>query len=102
MVKTPIAHLCLECGTTIADGEGIGEAPEIFCTKEHKTAFDLRRYKRGAVFLDLFMLNRYKKKAKVEKVTTDLYAMADILRAEDKEERAGRQSWRTPTAPKSA
>ncbi|KQU77724.1 transcriptional regulator [Mesorhizobium sp. Root102] len=85
-------HACLECGEgTSRDGE--------FCSDKCRSDWNNRRKQRGAELYDLYMAHRFDRAtAKDLRVFQAINRMASNFRQEDRSERAGRQSWRRPSA----
>lgn len=87
------SRCCLWCGAPIASL--VAEAE--FCGTPCRKAFNNLRAMRGAEFYDLFMALRHDRAVATRfKVWRLLNRLAAIFRAEDKAERAGRMSWRSP------
>jgi hypothetical protein len=81
---------CRECGIDISDKR----QGAVFCSAEHRKAWNNRRMIRGAEVYDLLMANRYER----EKSTAlGVWSIAtNLLRAyrdSDRKLRDGRQSW---------
>lgn len=94
--------LCLECGRSFGlrchDVEDGPTKPADFCGRACRNAWNNRRMARGAQLYDLFMVARFDRPlAKTMKVWRYLARLASDFRQEDREERAGRLSWRSPT-----
>jgi hypothetical protein len=92
--RRTVRRICCDCGrgfeTTCADAD--------FCAAECRKAFNNRRLTRGAEIYDLLMALRYQRgAAKALGVWKLLCRMTASFRAEDERERAGRQSWRSPS-----
>lgn len=86
---------CLWCGSPVASL--VAEAE--FCGTPCRKAFNNLRAMRGAELYDLFMALRHDRAVATRfKVWRLLNRLAAIFRAEDKAERAGRMSWRSPAA----
>lgn len=91
----PHPIVCLECGTPHASLSPGAE----FCGPACRMAFNNRRTKRGAELYDLFMALRHDRATATRfKVWRLLNRLAAIFREEDRRERAGRVSWRSPSA----
>ncbi|RWQ35508.1 MAG: transcriptional regulator [Mesorhizobium sp.] len=90
----PRLDACLECG------EPFERAPSReFCSVKCRKDWNNRRMKRGAELYDLYMAHRFDRaNAKDLRVFQAINRMASNFREEDRTERAGRQSWRRPSA----
>jgi len=87
--KTP--RVCRECG------QSFHAVTALFCGRACRLAFNNRRIQRGGELYDLFMAMRYERGlAKALGVWKMICRMAQMFRAEDMRDRAGRKSWRDP------
>lgn len=82
---------CQWCGEDVAaTGDG-----QFFCTAAHKDKFNNLRKERGALIYDLVMEWRYDRTvAGKVKTFARLCTVLSNFRREDREQRAGRRSWR--------
>lgn len=81
---------CQECGGPF---EAL-RAHKRFCKQGCQTAFNNRRFRRGAQLYDLFMTLRYERKlAGKLSVWSKACRLAQDWRREDNERRDGRKSW---------
>lgn len=87
---------CLECGKAIAATQTAGNRK--FCCTPCRTRFNRRRQVRGAQLYDFFMAQRYERDraAHLGIDRTFLARIGEMFRAEDNEQRDGRQSWQDP------
>lgn len=84
-------NACLECGCDLVPGPQERE----FCCAGHRLAWNNRRLKRGAALYDLYMAHRFERDAaQAAGVFQAINRLASDFRAEDREMRAGRRSWR--------
>lgn len=84
---------CQECGGPLASPQATAEFCAIACRK----AFNNRRAIRGAELYDLFMALRHDRAvATLFKVWRLLNRLAAGFREEDRRDREGRKSWRSP------
>ncbi len=84
-------NACLECGCDLAPGPQERE----FCCAGHRSAWNNRRLQRGAALYDLYMAHRFERPvAQAAGVFQAINRLASDFRAEDREVRAGRRSWR--------
>jgi hypothetical protein len=85
---------CLECGAEFERA-----ANREFCGGKCRKAWGNRRMKRGAELYDLYMAHRFDcANAQALGVFQAVNRMASNFRQEDQAERAGRRSWRLPSA----
>lgn len=85
---------CVECGAAYQAKRKDAE----FCGSACGLEFNKRRHLRGMVLYDLMMINRNERKlAKTMKVWFLITRLCMYWRDEDKDERAGRRSWRKPS-----
>ena len=81
---------CRECGIAL-EGKRKGA---VFCTAEHRKAWNNRRMIRGAELYDLFMEKRYNRDTtEAQAAFTVMSNLARAYRDADKILRDGRQSW---------
>jgi len=81
-------HACLECAKPKQER---GD----FCSTRCRQKFNNRRKLRGAELYDLYMALRFEREAAKDLGVFQLInRMASNFRQEDKDERAGRRSWR--------
>lgn len=87
-----ITKCCRECGKDLAP---LGLRPNaVFCSTEHRKAWNNRRAVRGAELYDLLMANRYERDtAKAKGVWTIATNLTRAYRDSDVAMRDGRKSW---------
>lgn len=95
----PVAYghnaTCLECNATYRACTSHSE----FCSTLCRRAFNNRRALRGAELYDLFMAHRFERpRAQALRLLGVLNRMASNYRAQDRDQRGGRHSWRDPEA----
>lgn len=84
---------CLECGQPFTR---VGTRAE-FCSSPCRKSWNNRRMTRGAELYDLFMAHRFERARATQMGLLGLInRMASNFRAEDRERRAARRSWRDP------
>lgn len=85
---------CLECGAEFE------RAPNReFCSAKHRKDWNNRRMQRGTALYDLYIAHRFDRaNAQALHAMTAMNRMTAQFRAEDRAQRAGRQSWRSPRA----
>ena len=84
---------CQWCGEEYAV-RGTGQ---LFCSADHKTAFNNLRKARGALVIDLLMTWRYDRGLAAKlKIWSEVCTMLYHFRQEDRAQRAGRKSWMPP------
>ncbi len=84
--------ICRECGAAFEPRRAREDAA--FCRPVCRSAFNNRRFTRGAQLYDMMMLLRYQRGlAKARGIWALLCRMCQDWRAEDVEHRAGRPSW---------
>ena len=89
------SRVCLECGTSYQQGVQASD----FCSAACRKTWNNRRMQRGAELYDLVMALRFDRQTATElKVWRLINRLAAIFRDEDRTERAGRFSWRSPAA----
>ena len=82
---------CAECGASYEAARDTSE----FCSPACRKAFGNRRAMRGAELYDLFMAHRFERQAAQDAhVLQAMNRLASNWRQQDKDERAGRKSWR--------
>jgi len=87
-------NACLECGVPFAATRG-----REFCAPGCRQLWNNRRMQRGAELYDLYMAHRFDRaNAQALHAMTAMNRMTANFRAEDRAQRAGRQSWRSPRA----
>lgn len=81
---------CRECGIPL-EGKRSGA---VFCSPEHRKAFNNRRMVRGAELYDLIMAQNYERELrKPEALMSVISNLARAYRDSDKTLRQGRKSW---------
>lgn len=84
-----ITH-CRECGLELKDKK----PGALFCTPEHRKAFNNRRMIRGAEMYDLIMAQNYERELRSPlELQTLISRLARAARDSDKFLRDGRKSW---------
>ena len=84
-------NACLECGCHLVPSAKERE----FCSPAHRLAWNNRRLQRGAALYDLYMAHRFERAdAQARGVFQAINRLASDYRAEDRERREGRRSWR--------
>lgn len=87
-------RVCQWCG-----GEFAPRDPSaLFCSDPHRHAFNNLRKERGAIIYDLLMVMRFERKLSAQlKLWSKVCTILSNFRREDREQRAGRDSWRRPS-----
>lgn len=87
---TPRRHTCRECGVELT---GMRRSA-VFCSPEHRKAWNNRRMVRGAEMYDIYMAMAYERgKRKQLELFTTLNRLARAYRDADCALRDGRKSW---------
>lgn len=91
---TARVHACLECGSEV---ECLPGTVREFCCTGCRDRWNNRRKTRGAELLDLYMALRWDRQtAATLGLFQAINRLASDYRRQDREERAGRRSWRRP------
>jgi len=93
-MSTRLNAECLECGRRFTRLPFQGRE---FCSTPCRQNWNNRRLQRGAELYDLYMAHRFERaEAKNLGVFQAINRLASDYRAEDRERRSGRRSWRKP------